>query len=362
MYVTIVGAGLGRLCLANGLRKTSVAVEVLEARERDDDTRQGYRININAVGHAALRSCLSDPTFAAYDRTLHRQLDQGVYQYSPSLRLLARYDAPGGPGAIDRGAVRSILANAVAEDIRFGRRVASVAEITDTDLIVAADGVGSRLRPELIPDSDPQSLGATAIFGRCRLTEANREWAAPALLRTRFTGVTDPTTGLVLALCAYDPPVTGPTAPYLMWVLIGPAAELPAEGATPAELLEFATIATLDWDSPATWPLREASVADTFRTPLRAMTHIPDIPTKSGIPVAFLGDAIHAMSPAGGEGANTAFHDAALLISHLRRGGSITRAVAHYHADIRATAGEALRRSARYGQHLHDNIRETSHV
>ena len=54
------------------------------------------------------------------------------------------------------------------------------------------------------------------------------------------------------------------------------------------------------------------------------------------------------MSPAGGEGANTAFGDAALLVSHLRSGGTVTAAVARYHADMRVTAGEALRRSANY--------------
>jgi 2-polyprenyl-6-methoxyphenol hydroxylase-like FAD-dependent oxidoreductase len=54
------------------------------------------------------------------------------------------------------------------------------------------------------------------------------------------------------------------------------------------------------------------------------------------------------MSPAGGEGANTAFGDAALLVSHLGSGGPVAAAVARYHADMRVTAGEALRRSANY--------------
>jgi 2-polyprenyl-6-methoxyphenol hydroxylase-like FAD-dependent oxidoreductase len=322
---------------------------------------QGYRININPIGHAALRACLDDATFAAYDRTLHRQPDPRVCLYSPDLRLLACRDAPGGPGAIDRGTVRRVLGDAVAADIRFGRPVASAAEITDTDLIVAADGIGSRLRRQLLPDAEPQSLGATAIFGRCPLTDAHRAWAAPAVLRTRFTGVVDVTGARTLALCAYDPPPDVATAPYLMWALIGSAAQLPPAGATPRELLDFAEKATRTWDSRATWVLRDSRVADTFRVPLRAMTRVPEIPAAPDTPVAFLGDAVHAMSPAGGEGANTAFQDAALLVSHLGRGGSMADAVSRYHADMRVAAGEALRRSAGYHYHV-ENIMETTHV
>lgn len=135
-----------------------------------------------------------------------------------------------------------------------------------------------------------------------------------------------------------------------MWVLIGPTAELPAPGTDPAELVRFAGRRTDGWDPRATSVLREAVVADSFLTSLRAVSEIPDLPDRGAgvVPVAFLGDAIHTMSPAGGEGANTAFGDAALLVSHLRADGAVADAVARYHADMRITAGEALKRSANY--------------
>jgi salicylate hydroxylase len=248
------------------------------------------------------------------------------------------------PGAIDRATVRRVLANGLAGRIRFGRKVASIADIGAADLIVAADGVGSALRQELLPHAGPQALGWSAIFGRSPLTTANRAWTAPAILHSRFCGLIDGAT--VLALCAYDPPTRTTTEPYVMWVLMGPADDLPARGTPPTELVRFAEHRTADWDSRATSVLREATVADTFLTPLRSMPEIPDIPARAGVPVAFLGDAIHAMSPAGGEGANTALRDAALLVSHLRADGAIADAVARYHADMRTTAGEALKRSA----------------
>jgi 2-polyprenyl-6-methoxyphenol hydroxylase-like FAD-dependent oxidoreductase len=148
------------------------------------------------------------------------------------------------------------------------------------------------------------------------------------------------------------------TEPYVMWVLMGPADEFPSVGTSPDGLLRFATERMGGWDPRATSVLREAMVADCFLTSLRSMDEIPDLPDRGvgAVPVAFLGDAIHAMSPAGGEGANTAFGDAALLVSRLRAGGTVTEAVARYHADMRISAGAALKRSANYA------IKELSRV
>jgi 2-polyprenyl-6-methoxyphenol hydroxylase-like FAD-dependent oxidoreductase len=362
MRAVVVGAGLGGLCVAHGLRKAGADVEVLEARAGIADSGLGYRININATGHNALRACLAEEYFQAYKRTLHRQGDRAVYLYSPALRLLSRDEVPAVPGAIDRGTVRRVLADGLAGRVRFGRKVTSIAEIGAADLIVAADGAGSALRRELLPGAGPRDLGWSAIFGRSPLTEADRGWTAPVILNSRFCGVVDGRT--VLALGAYDPPAGTTTEPYLMWVLIGPAGELPAHGTPPAELVRFAGNRTAGWDCRATTMLRETIVADSFLTSLRSVTEIPDIPVRTEVPVAFLGDAIHTMSPAGGEGANTALGDASLLVSHLLAAATsistgastITGAVARYHADMRRTAGEALKRSASY------TTREPSHV
>jgi 2-polyprenyl-6-methoxyphenol hydroxylase-like FAD-dependent oxidoreductase len=347
MRVVVVGAGLGGLSVAHGLRKAGADVEVLEAQEGIHDLGQGYRININPVGHNALRVCLADEHFQAYEHTLHRQSDPAVYLYSPALQLLSRDEVPVAPGAIDRGAVRRVLANGLGSRVRFGCKVASIAEIGTADLIVAADGIGSALRQELVPHAGPHDLGWSAVFGRSPLTAMSRGWTAPVIRSSRFCGLIDGAT--VLALGAYDPPAGTTVEPYVMWVLMGPADQLPARGTLPAELVRFAKDRTAGWDPRATSALRETIVADTFLTSLRSMTEIPDVPVRSGVPVAFLGDAIHAMSPAGGEGANTALGDAALLVSHLLADDTIADAVARYHADMRTTAGEALKRSASYG-------------
>jgi hypothetical protein len=128
---------------------------VLEARAGIGDFGQGYRININAAGHGALRACLDDERFRAYEAALHRQSDPAVYLYSPALELLSRSQLAAVPGAVDRGTLRRLLADGLGDRVRFGRAVTSVASVASmggADLIVAADGAGSALRRELLPE------------------------------------------------------------------------------------------------------------------------------------------------------------------------------------------------------------------
>jgi 2-polyprenyl-6-methoxyphenol hydroxylase-like FAD-dependent oxidoreductase len=337
MRIVVVGAGLGGLCVAHGLLKAGADVEVLEARDAIRDRHQGYRININQTGHEALRACLPAGLFTEYELTLHRQPDSAKYLYSPGLDLLSRTVVPPAPGAIDRGTMLRLLARDLRDRIHLGRRIASIADAGAADLIVAADGVASALRRELIPHAEPEPLGWSAIFGRGPLPDSTD----PAIQQSRFYAVVDSDT--VLALCAYNR-----ADPYLMWVLMGPSAELPGHGTPALELVRFARERTAGWNPRATAALRTARSEESFLTPLRSMTEIPDPPIRSGTPVAFLGDAIHAMSPAGGEGANTALGDAALLMAHLQEGNKVSDTVARYHATMRVTAGAALRRSARY--------------
>jgi 2-polyprenyl-6-methoxyphenol hydroxylase-like FAD-dependent oxidoreductase len=66
--------------------------------------------------------------------------------------------------------------------------------------------------------------------------------------------------------------------------------------------------------------------------------------------VTLLGDAIHAMSPARGSGANTALRDAALLAKELaaaaRGDKSVVRAIADYEQEMVDYGFAAVRASA----------------
>ena len=60
LTVTIIGGGIGGLCLSHGLRKAGVQVAVYEKgpRRADPHWLQGFQIHINPNGAKALQECL----------------------------------------------------------------------------------------------------------------------------------------------------------------------------------------------------------------------------------------------------------------------------------------------------------------
>src|SRR4051794_36316871 len=58
MRVSVIGAGLGGLCLAQGLRGAGVDVGVYERDPAITARFQGYRLVLSPVVYEALRGCL----------------------------------------------------------------------------------------------------------------------------------------------------------------------------------------------------------------------------------------------------------------------------------------------------------------
>jgi len=58
LRVLVIGAGLGGLCLAQGLRKAGVEVAVYERDAGLALRMQGHRIHIDSRGEQALCECL----------------------------------------------------------------------------------------------------------------------------------------------------------------------------------------------------------------------------------------------------------------------------------------------------------------
>lgn len=383
--VIISGAGLGGLCAASGLRQAGLRVLVLERDDSAFSRQQGYRININLAGDTALRQCLPAGHYALYQETSHRQLDPSVDIFTPELKpLLHRVaDVPANglaPAAVDRAMLRAILLDA-AQNVRFAAQVVNAietggkveVELRDgmkltCGLLIAADGASSALRRKILPGHDPQPLGTVALYSKAPLDTERLTWLPDGVVQQRFVGVTD-SAGTTLALGAWYPRrhpaeaarelVPGlalpATEPYVMCVLLVPAEAAPPAAARAEELHELMVGAVRNWHPAATQFVHDADAASTFRIPLRAVSSVPDWPTGR---ITFLGDAVHAMSPAGGEGANTAMADAASLVSAFAQNG--INGVATYENEMRQRARMALERSRNYGRP--DKTEDARHV
>lgn len=372
--VIVCGAGLGGLCVASGLRQAGFRVLVLERDESAAARRQGYRININVAGDSALRQCLPPTHYALYQETSHRQMDPSVDIFTPDLRRVRHRvaDVSGRglpPAAVDRATLRAILLDA-AQNVRFGAPVVNAietggqveAQLGDgatltCGVLIAADGGSSALRRKILPGNDPQPLGTVAVYGKAPLDMAKLPWVPSGVLQQRFVGVTD-NAGTALALGAWYPRrdptqaagelvpgVALPgTAPYIMCVLLTAADEAPDAAASAEELHAFMAGAVRGWHPAARQLVRDADATATFRITLRAVSSVPYWTAGR---ITFLGDAVHAMSPAGGEGANTAMADAASLVSVFAKNG--VNGIATYERHMRQRARLALERSRNYG-------------
>ncbi|WP_046156770.1 FAD-dependent oxidoreductase [Chromobacterium vaccinii] len=365
--VIIVGGGIGGLCLAQGLERAGIEFEVLEADAGPQVRDQGYRLRIDAMGQRALRQCLPPELFELFRascavsgpaRFVDPQMNPLPGRRPESWRKNAGAGQANGDLSADRQVLRDILSHGLEARIRWGRRARRferggdgvVVHCADgaehqADLAVAADGLHSPLRRQWLPQAEPEAIGALNLYGKAALGGVD-----PALLdgptvvfADGFTLVIEPMRfrapmETLAALHAPDCRLS-PAADYVYWALFGrmeclggtfeeAGGSLRRRVEDAARGLHPSLSALLARTEPETIKGREVRMA----------SHVPMWPTGR---LTALGDAIHAMSPAGGVGANTALADAAMLAACLAE-GDVGQAVARYEAEMRGRAEQAL--------------------
>ncbi|HEY4452807.1 MAG TPA: NAD(P)/FAD-dependent oxidoreductase [Pseudonocardiaceae bacterium] len=359
MHVLIAGGGVGGLCLAQGLTTAGVGVTVFERDAAIATREQGYRIHIDANGNTALRQCLPPDLFALYLATSNKPGPAVIRVLDQTGRQLTEFAAPGGDdahNAVDRLTLRQVLAHGLGEVLRFGARVTDFVEHEDRvevryadgsvvrgDVLVAADGINSLVRKRLLPGAELVDTGLRCVYGRTPL----RAITLPERLRYGFTSITD-RHGRAMVLAAFEPrePLAeSPVEPYLMWAVLTDE-DWPAED--PQALHRLALRHIDGWAPELRGFVERADVDACLPIPIRSSVPVPPWPTGR---VTLLGDAIHAMTPAGGVGANTAMRDAALLTEQLvavERGAVPLRpALAEYEARMREYGFAAVTNSLR---------------
>jgi 2-polyprenyl-6-methoxyphenol hydroxylase-like FAD-dependent oxidoreductase len=382
MRVAIIGAGLGGLCLAQGLRDSGVAVSV---HERDADMasrRQGYRIHIGPGGAAALGQCLPPALYELFVASSGQSAHK-ITVMNPRLRTLKEFPTNephvGMSVPADRRTLRQVLLAGLDDVVRFGHdfkryelrgdRVHayfSDGSKVEVDVLVGADGIGSVVRRQLLPDAEPVSTGTEIIYGKTLLDDATCA-LVPAALCEGFVAVTASPRPMGMALGLLElterPPVAAARlqpglrvddcSDYLMWALSGPSRSFPAA------LHEFDSKALRDvalgvirrWHPHLRDLVGRCELHQTFALTVHESPVIrPWLPSR----VTVLGDAVHAMSPAGGSGANVALQDAALLRRVLTEGdpNDPIPSIAQYETSMIDNGFAAIRASRQANQRI----------
>ncbi|MFF0413556.1 FAD-dependent oxidoreductase [Kitasatospora sp. NPDC004745] len=368
MRVSVVGAGLGGLTLAQGLRGAGIEAEVFERDPGIAARFQGYRLVLDPTGFQALRACLPTRWHALLDEiVMPASAEQLVLD--PQLNEIGRLGAGRTGIVVDRQVLRHLLLTGLtvhtdaaltgydlAADGRVRARFAHRAPAT-ADLLVGADGITSAVRGVLSPQTAPTDTGVRFVIGRTPLTDE-----FTALSKAYGSKITGNGVSLLLGAMRFRTPpkqaaeqlapdVTLPDiGDYVRWAMILPPTTAPTTAPdTPSEdpTAQQAVLSrTEGWHPQLRALIRQADPDNTTLLSIRVVE--PGERWAPG-PVTLLGDAVHATSPTGGNGANTALRDADLLRRRLTEAAEGRRdlldAVADYERQMFAYGAEAVRTS-----------------
>ncbi|MFI9176321.1 FAD-dependent monooxygenase [Streptomyces lincolnensis] len=342
----VVGGGIGGLAAAIGLRLIGWEVTVAERAQVLAD--RGAGISLHANGIRALDVLGVGEAVRAAARP----------QYTGGTRVpgggwLARMDGTalerelGTPiVGIPRAVLHHLLRAALpSECLVVGAEVTSVDRsdpnrvrlllgdaALEADLVVAADGVGSRLRAQLFPQHPgPAYSGSTVLRA---ITER------PVELATDFELTWGK--GVEFGHIAF----TDGRAEWHAVLNSPPGARHP--DALAAMRRRFS-----DWHAP----IPELLGATRSDAVLHHDIHelVPPLPSFTAGRIVLLGDAAHAMTPNLGQGACQALEDAAVLAAALTTQPTVESALARYDTERRPrsqSVARAARQAGRMGQQL----------
>jgi 2-polyprenyl-6-methoxyphenol hydroxylase-like FAD-dependent oxidoreductase len=194
LHVLIIGGGVGGLTLAQGLKQAGVSVAVYERDGTPADRIQGYRVHINPTGSRALHACLPANLFEAFDRSCGRPgrairflTERMVVLLSVGGELVREFDLIGKHRSVSRITLRQVLLSGLGEIVHFGKTFTHYEErdgrviahfedgtSAEGDVLVAADGGGSRVRRQFLPQAERIDTGVIGIAGKVFLDPESR--------------------------------------------------------------------------------------------------------------------------------------------------------------------------------------------
>ncbi|MEZ2129694.1 MULTISPECIES: FAD-dependent oxidoreductase [unclassified Sinorhizobium] len=389
--IAIIGAGPGGLALAQGLKKNGIDAVVFERDPVRADYVQGFRMRIRQRGIAALEANLPPHLFQAFLDTLGIAPTENLILDERFNRLENAGWGSGEPEdthiekSVSRITLRQILLSGLEGIFQTGKHFQRYEILPDdtvlahfadgsairANLLVGADGAGSAVRRQLLPELKSVDTGVRRLAGKITLGDAARHGISPLL--TDFNINIRSTTGRSLMITSHrvDPAAYARhgligaedlthrdipgfhfnnTTSYTWWNTAYDTDEL-----GPDDVLETLDGAALlrallarigDWDERILKLVRHTDPSTVAL--LKVRTSTPGAVWQSG-PVTLLGDAIHAMTYFRALGGNTALYDTGLLVPQIvaarRHGKPLLAAVHDYENAMREHGYEAVRSS-----------------
>ncbi len=379
--IAVIGAGLGGLCLAQGLKKNGLHCKIFEKDAAINTRTQGYRIRVNEPGRNALQKCLPEDLYSLFINTCaasYRGMNVLTTTLASTQNDLVESWSDGIREVPDlkpnRLTLREILLHGLQENISFGKELISWTELANqkielsfadgtkyiADWVIAADGVHSKIGAEYCGDQKVNT-GNITIYGRTFHSPEALEAISPELQKGTSV-IIENQYSLIIDAMVFDSfkkdkskDIVSPVSNYFYWAFIG---DPKAFGLSQAdfyrhsgeEILPVIHKLTDGWHPQLTALFNYADQKSLSINPIRSS--LPKEPWRSGN-ITALGDAVHTMSPAGGVGANTAFIDAALLTENIMNHSNISTAIADYEHKMRVYSNQAVELSLQGGEILH---------
>jgi 2-polyprenyl-6-methoxyphenol hydroxylase-like FAD-dependent oxidoreductase len=403
LKVLIIGGGIGGLCLAQGLKKAGINFVIFERNKDNNSWLEGYRLNINPIGSAALYQCLPPHLWNAFLAGV-ADPKEGIGFMTEKLKELIFIDEAMMVGyshdpsknlyAAGRKTLRYVLQAGLENEIIYGKDFERYEQLPDGkvkaifddgsytigDVLIGADGANSKVRQQLLPNAKRVTTDAVAVGGKTMLNNDSRKWLAEVF--TSRMNVIMPLKKYFFFTAAFDHEIKNSLSSdeikktaikagidpdkffdndenYILWAFITHKNEFEQGLKNPgADVLNLVLNKIEAWHPDIKKLIKEANHQSVALIPLKVMLPIKNWKVTN---VTILGDAVHNMPPLYGMGANMALHDAVILSAQLNRSAngecSLSEALHLYQEKMLKDGFKALNTSMTYTkQAISNNI------